>query len=137
MVKLREECVKYGSTRPCVVKKWGSSEFVIPERVLRNLVDTGFLICDIAKILSVSESTIYRRMRIYGISKSEFSDLSDEEVDIYVGKTVLEFPNCGETLLRQLLKQKGVNIQRWRLRDSLHRIDLNGIKDRKKGSLRR
>ena len=79
---------------------------------MRNLVDTGFFICDIAKLLSVSESTIYRRMRIYGISKSEFSDLSDEEVDIYTGKTVLEFPNGGENLLRQLPKQKGVNIQR-------------------------
>ena len=35
------------------------------------------------------------------ISKSDFSDLTDEEIDNYVGKIVLEFPNCGETLLRQ------------------------------------
>lgn len=137
MVKLREECVKYGSASPRVEKTSGSSEFVIPERVLRNLIDTGFMIRDIAKILSVSESTIYRRMRIYGISKSDFSDLNEDEVDICVGKTVLEFPNCGETLLSQLLRQKGIYIQRWRLRDSLHRIDLNGLKDRKKGTLRR
>ena len=76
-------------------------------------------------------------MRQYGISKSDFSDLSNEEIDNYVGKIVLEFPKCDETLLRQLLKQKGVKIQRWRLRDSLHRIDLNGLKERKKGKLRR
>ena len=36
MVKLRQECIKYGSASPHVQKTYGSSEFVIPERVLHN-----------------------------------------------------------------------------------------------------
>ena len=69
MVKLRQECTKYGSASPHVQK---TSEFVIPERVLHNLIDNGFWICDIAKILSVSESTVYRKMRQYGNLKVRF-----------------------------------------------------------------
>lgn len=48
-----------------------------------------------------------------------------------------EFPSCGEIMLRQMLILKGVRIQRWRLRDSIHRMDDQGVQDRCTGRLHR
>ncbi|KAK3582128.1 hypothetical protein CHS0354_017239 [Potamilus streckersoni] len=60
MIKLRMECIKYGANRlQMKTIKPGPPEFVIPKCILQNLTDDGFLISDIAKLLSVSESTVY------------------------------------------------------------------------------
>jgi hypothetical protein len=47
-----------------------------------------------------------------------FSDISDDVLFLEVGKTVKEFPFCGENMVMQLLKQRGFRVQRWRLRDA-------------------
>ncbi|KAK3609197.1 hypothetical protein CHS0354_003177 [Potamilus streckersoni] len=72
MIKLRMKCIKYGANRLQMrTIKSGPPEFVIPKCILQNLIDDDFLISDIAKLLSVSESTVYRRMRQYNITKDE------------------------------------------------------------------
>ena len=96
-----------------------------------------FTISEIASMMSVSESTIYRRMRLYRQSKLDFCDISDEELDHYVEETRKEFPRCGKLLLKQLLYGKGVKVQRMRLRDSLHKVDGLGVQKRKKKRLQR
>ena len=40
-----------------------------------------FTIAEIARLLCVSESTVYRRMREYNSSKLAFTDISDQELD--------------------------------------------------------
>ena len=40
-------------------------------------------------------------------------------------------------MLRQMLMVKGIRVQRWRLRDSIHRIDQHGVPERKAGRLKR
>ncbi|KAL3871118.1 hypothetical protein ACJMK2_039137 [Sinanodonta woodiana] len=136
MVKLRMECIKYGANRlPRRSNKSGTPEFVIPKCILQNLIDDGFLISDIAKLLSVSESTVYRRMRKYDIAKVDFSNMNDDEIGIHVGKVIKEFPFCGENILKQILKLQGVHVQRWRLRDIIHSIDEKGEEDMKNGRL--
>ena len=138
MVKLRSECAKYGSKTPAKVNKGcGPSEYCIPEQLLRNLIADGFSVADISKLISVSERTVYRRLQKYDISRFMFSNLSDEEIDVHVSDLIKDFPFCGENILRQMLKQSGVHIQRWRFRESLWRLDEVGIKDRKKGCLKR
>ncbi|KAL3841724.1 hypothetical protein ACJMK2_019830 [Sinanodonta woodiana] len=83
MVKLRMECIKYGANRlQRRSNKSGPPEFVIPKCILQNLIDDGFLISDIAKLLTVSESAVYRRMRQYHISKAEFSNMNDDKIDL-------------------------------------------------------
>lgn len=46
---------------------------------------------------------------------------------------MLEFPYCGEN--RQILYQKGVKVQRTRIRDSIHRVDHDGVNARKDSRL--
>ena len=139
MMKLRIECVKYGPCSPNRLKiNNGFSMFDIPKFYLDNLLENGFKIADIANLLQVSESTIYRRMVRYGLSKREFSDISDEELDKEIGDVIKDFPLCGESILRQMvITNKGIRIQRWRLREAIHRIDATGVKSRKAGRLQR
>ena len=92
MMKLRIECVKYGPCSPNRLKiNNGFSMFDIPKFYLDNLLENGFKIADIANLLQVSESTIYRRMVRYGLSKREFSEISDEELDKEIGDMIKDY----------------------------------------------
>ena len=133
MMSLRTECTKFGGEAP---KKpegtCGAPIFFIPKPVIGNLLQEGFTIKEISSILAVSESTIYRRMRQYGLSKFEFTDIPDKDLDAEVEKVTVEFPYCGENFIKQILYQKGVKVQRMRIRDSIHRVDQDGVNARKK-----
>lgn len=138
MVKLRNDCIKYGSTQPLKMKKYaGPPEFEINQHTLAKLLGEGFQISDIAKLLSVSERTIYRRMQQFGISKFDFSDMSSDDLDNHVSDLIKQFPFCGESLLGQMLRSRGVLVQRCRLRESIHRLDEVGVGERRKGRLHR
>ena len=95
--------------------------------MLADLLQEGFTIKEISSILAVSESTVYRRMRQYGLSKFEFTDISDKDLDAEVEQVTVEFPYCGENFIKQILYQKGVKVQRMRIRDSIHRVDHDGV----------
>ncbi|KXJ10280.1 hypothetical protein AC249_AIPGENE17520 [Exaiptasia diaphana] len=105
--------------------------------MLESFMEEGFSVAEIALMFSVSESTIYCRMRIYNLSKLHFSDISDNELDVHMLQIAHEFPRCGETMVKTILSQKGIKVQRMRLRDSMHRVDEEGVKGRKKGRLKR
>ena len=73
IMSLRLECIKYGSeilqSRNRI--ECGAPQFDIPKSILESYMDQDFTINEISKLLSVSESTIYRRMHQFGISKME------------------------------------------------------------------
>ena len=52
---------------------------------------------------TVSQSTIYRRMAAFALSKRNFSQISDNELDLGLGKILKDFPSCGENLLKHML----------------------------------
>ena len=138
IMALRMECTKYGSVKPVQTRKDGdNAKFEIPKEVLEGFLDEEFLISEIATMLSVSESTIYRRMRSYGLRKLEFSEITDEQLDINIRTIVKDFPFCGENMLKQLLLGKGIKVQRSRMRESIHRVDSQGVENRRKKRLQR
>lgn len=114
----------------------GRPQFQVSKNTLENLLDCDFKISDISNILQISEITIYRRMAQFGLQKREFSDIDDDSLDIVLSGIIQDFP-CGENMLREVLKGKGIKVQRWRFRDSIHRIDDAGCKQRKTGRLKR
>lgn len=112
----------------------------IQERMADHMecfLDEGFRIVENARIMSVSESTIYRRTRCYALSKMEFSAITDEELDRQIDKITLRFPNCGQVLLKQLLAGRGVKVPRANLRNSIKKVDRRGVQFEKKGRLHR
>ena len=67
----------------------------------------------------------------------EFSDILDDHLDRKIKEITQEFPHSTEGLVKQLLLVRNIEVQRWRLRDSLHRVDSEGIAQRPRGRLHR
>ncbi|KAL3842778.1 hypothetical protein ACJMK2_009200 [Sinanodonta woodiana] len=112
IMRLRIECVKFGSCQPDLISNHhlGRHEFSIPKTTIEGLLEAGFTVLDISNTLSVSETTVYRRMRQYNLSRLDFSDVSDETLDFTVNEIIREFPRCGETMIRQILFHKNMKV---------------------------
>ena len=76
----------------------------------------------IANCLGVSAKTIYRRRIEYGVNDS-FDDISNENLETCVRDILRLTPYSGETYVRGALRARGINVQRWKIRDVLHTID--------------
>ena len=78
---LREKCIFYGGFSPQKVAGNGAPKFAIPKLLLENLIEEGFTAAEISKIVGVSDRTVYRRMSEYNLSKRNFTNLNDAELD--------------------------------------------------------
>ena len=67
---------------------------------------------EISAIAGVSERTIYRRMAEYGLKIRDFSRVSDNQLDLEVLALTNGYPFCGEIMLRELLKDRGFNVEK-------------------------
>ena len=127
MMKLRLECCTYGGHRRERKRAGcGAPEFDIPKSVLEGHLEEGFTIKEISSVLSVSERTVYCRIERYRLRSLNFSNISDDDLDRNVRQISEDFPFCGESVLKFLLAERGVKVQRMRLIDSVHRIDERG-----------
>eukprot|EP00794_Sanderia_malayensis_P008210 gene8210-9090_t len=101
----------------------GRPKFCISKELLENFHETGMTWTRIGRLLHVSRSTIIRRVNEYGI-ESTFSNISDAELDNFIREILSLTANAGETYVRGGLKSRGINVQRWRLRERL-RVNLS------------
>ena len=86
--------------------------------MLENLLDEGFSIKEVSNLLSISESTVHRRiMSTFGLSNLTFSEISDNDLDRIVGNICQNFPQGGENMLKQILSGKGIKVQQVRLQE--------------------
>ena len=100
----------------------GRPRYVIEEEQIRFLRELHFPWKKIADLLGVSESTLRRRRMMYGMTGDE--DLSWTKIsDTDLEKTVQETPNIGQARLLGALRSRGLNIQRWRVRNCLRTLD--------------
>jgi len=79
----------------------------------------------IAADLGVSRQTIYNRRRELGFSINfeHFSEISNADLDAVVIDELRAFPRTGETNGIAGLCQHGIYLQRWRIRESIIRVD--------------
>ena len=54
-----------------------------------------------------------------------------------VQQVTKEFPYCGENLVKQIIRQRGIKVTRAKIRESIHRVDQHGVDSRKRGRLHR
>ncbi|KAK2564589.1 hypothetical protein P5673_012050 [Acropora cervicornis] len=86
---------------------------------------------DIADALSVSKSTVQRRFREYGISvSSAMSQQTDDQLDDIVRKIKNDFPNAGYRRVDSQLRYQGIKVPKSRVRESLQRVDPEGVAQR-------
>ena len=79
-------------------------------------------------MLLVSESTIKRRFQKFGLSVGDtYSDISDGELDSIIRNNISKFPNCGYRRMDGLLLSQSFRITEKRIRNSMKRVDLEGV----------
>ena len=79
-------------------------------------------------MLNVSESTVKRRMREYEtFVRQRYSDISEYELDKIVEGIMREFPNSGYKRMTGLLQNGGYRIQQNRIRESMRRVNPDGV----------
>ena len=109
MMKLRVECITYGQVGD-VQSNRSEPQYNISKQSIESLLESGFRINEISKLLSVCERTIYRRMSKYDLSVYNFTNIDDESLRRQVKKVTSEFPRIGETIIRQVLHQRGLKV---------------------------
>nr|CAB3263197.1 uncharacterized protein LOC104266093 [Phallusia mammillata] len=94
---------------------------------LLELLQLKVSITKIAKILEISRPTLKRVMRENDVDINQYSSLTNNELDDVVRNIKQNHPAAGEAMMKGHLQSQGIRIQRKRLRQSLHRVDGEGI----------
>ena len=107
-------------------------KFDITREMLITYLEIGYSQRDIAKLFTVSEKTIQRRVNEYNLHDEfpKYTGISDLELDNIARGIVSRFPNLGIRRMKGHLKAKNVNATRGRVRSSLWRVDPVGILSR-------
>jgi len=103
IMRLRVECICHGQDR-------GETKYELTKDMINALLESGFTVKDMGKLLGVSERTLFRRMNKFDISVHAFTDIDDSALDQELKNAVLAFPRCGETMLRQIIRSKGIKV---------------------------
>ena len=103
-----------------VTGRRGRLRFLISEDTLCYLLEHGFNVPNISRIMGVSVSTI----RMIGIRISNmYSTISDSDLDVKIREIKEYFPNHGSRMLQGQLNVRGMHVQRFWIRESLRRTD--------------
>jgi len=116
----------YSSPTESTGQGTGRPRYVIAEEQIRFLRELHFPWKKIADLLGVSESTLRRRRSIYGMTGDEepsWTQISDNDLEKIVQEIQELTPNIGQARLLGALRSRGLNIQRWRVRNCLRTLD--------------
>ena len=67
----------------------------------------------------------------------DFSRVSDNQLDLEVLALTNDYLFCGEIILRELLKGRDFDVERYRPRNSIHGVNDFGVQAREKGRFKR
>lgn len=105
----------------------GRPKFDISYIQLKEMIQHRFSVRNIADLLSVSVSTIRRRMTMFGLTvRDTYSNISDAELDYIIIGVQQQYPNWGNRLMYGHLISIGIRVQFNRVRESQSRIDPEG-----------
>ena len=99
---------------------------ILQEQLQTLHSDGGFRWADIGRILGVSERTLRRRRHEFGLPVGvgeDFSDVSNDDLEEYVREILEVTPSAGQRLVEGGFRQKGLRIQRYRIQESIRRVD--------------
>ena len=107
----------------------GRPRFQIEADSLKFLLEFGFKATEIATMMSVSLRTIQRRMTAFDLREEvpRYTPLSNEGLDEMCREITREFPNCGVRRMRGFLLARNVRISWERTRETMRRIDPEGV----------
>ena len=92
----------------------------------------GYSVSQTAEVCDVSRSALYSRMQQLGISyRDRFSSIDQDGLDSVVRDIKNKHPNCGEVMITGHLRARGITVQRNCARESVHRVDPQGVDDQR------
>ncbi|XP_071826977.1 uncharacterized protein [Apostichopus japonicus] len=104
----------------------------------KQYIYLGYTNRKIAEYLGCSERTVKSRRKEYNLrNKDVQSAVHDAELDEMVKAAVGKNPSYGEKMVAGLLASKNVHVQRDRIRQSIRRVDPDGVDTRKRVALHR
>ncbi len=117
----------YRIERQLTVRK-GRPRYEVNKEQLEFFVERRFTVSEMARLTNVSLRTIERRLSEFGISlRRNYSDICDEDLDNVVRDIIRNFPNTGYKRMKGFLLQRGLTIQQERIRESMRRMDPEGV----------
>lgn len=97
----------------------------------------GYEITQISSLLGVSRPTLYKLMKDADINQAgRYSNIADGELDDRLAHIKNSHPNAGEVMVSGHLRAQGITVKRSMLRSSLHRVDPEGVVERRRTRLR-
>ena len=85
----------------------------------------------VADVLMVSRTTLWRRLTELDIPLSSYSDISDAELDGVMELLVRDFPNNGIVMMWGQLRSMNIIVTRQKVHDSLTRVSPNFVQHRR------
>ena len=106
----------------------GRPQFEISKEQLEYFFCYDFSLRDIGEALGVSQSTVKRRAREYGISVSDRrTPMTDDKLDSVVREIQVEFPNSGYRRVYSQLLSRDIKVSQLRVQEAMHRTDPEGV----------
>ena len=123
-----EGCSRFTVVRHMFNGEKGRPRLQIPLEHLRFLLEKKFKVAEIANLFGTSKRTVKRRMKDFGLSAATtYTQLSDQQLDELIRDIQRDFPNAGCKRVTGLLRARDVYMQQARIRQSMRRVDPEGI----------
>jgi len=87
------------------------------------LRELGFSWEEIADVVMISRTTLWRRLKELGITTGQYADISEAELDSIMSTLVRNFPNSGITMMWGHLRSMSIHVPRRKVSESLHRVN--------------
>ena len=102
----------------------GRPRLYMDQRQIEYLRSLQFSWSEIASLLGLSRSTLYRRRRDWGMQLGRgYVHCSDEDLEKLVSDLKSQMPDVGEIMLQGALVARGIRVSRRRLRVVIHKVD--------------
>ena len=114
----------------------GRPKLKVCREQLKFLLDANFTQNDIAHLLKCSSKTVSRRIKEYNLT-IQGTHIDENDLDQVMLLYIKRYPNSGQKSYSAFLLDQGINISRQKVRDSLLRVDPNGVMQRFKKAIKR
>ena len=120
-----------------VYRSVGRPQCSVGRNDIKPLLDLKVPLTVISKRLGISRSTLYNKMKCFGLEPPKYSNVSKEDLTAHIQTIKKDHPNCGEKVTHGHLRSRGLHIQRAKVRETLREVDPEGVEARRQRALRR
>ena len=101
----------------------GRPRYTIAAEQILHCVSIGMTWQRIASCFGISRRTLFRHRQTLRIEPLRYAVMSNEELNSLATNILQNTPNAGEAYVLGSLRSRGIRVQRWRVRQSLHQVD--------------